>query len=204
MLQDGLTNRISQKSLSQSIKTDSRDSLGMDDSGSLGRLCPLPDGPCSNLVGSTGEEPDQVQTSIPGRGDLAQRAGGSDLLLLLPSFLLAHVLEPLFERDREGDQEITRVVLVDPSLDLGQPLVLLSDVVSLGQVDEVDDGLGREELETVDDLDLACDEQIERISTCSSKVFLFTAITEWRRWGGIRYSCAATRQIRVCTVISFS
>jgi hypothetical protein len=50
-----------------------------------------------------------------------------------------------------------------------------------------------------------CDEQIERISTCSSKVFLFlfTAIMEWRRWGGIRYSCAATRQIRVCTVISF-
>jgi hypothetical protein len=136
----------------------------MDDSGSLGRLCALPDGPCSNLVGSTGEEPDQVQTSIPSRGDLAQRAGG-------PSFLLAHVLEPLFERDREGDQEVTRVVLVDPSLDLGQPLVLLSDVVPLGQVDEVDDGLGREELETVDDLDLACDEHIDESARVLPKRF---------------------------------
>jgi hypothetical protein len=34
------------------------------------------------------------------------------------------------------------------------PLVLLSDVVSLGEVDEVDDGLGSQELELVDDLDL--------------------------------------------------
>jgi hypothetical protein len=34
------------------------------------------------------------------------------------------------------------------------PLVLLSDVVSLGQVDEVDDGLGGQELELVDVLNL--------------------------------------------------
>ena len=126
----------------------------MNDSGSLGRLGSLPDGPRSDLVGSTGKEPDQVEGSVPSGGDLAQRARSSDLFLLLLGFFLAHVLEPLFESDREGDQEIARVVLVDPSLDLGQPLVLLSDVVSLGQVDEVDDGLGGQELETVDDLDL--------------------------------------------------
>lgn len=73
------------------------DLLGVNDSGSLGRLCSLSDSPRSNLVGSTGEEPDQVQRRIPSRGDLAQSAGSSDLLLLLPGLLLAHVLEPLLE-----------------------------------------------------------------------------------------------------------
>jgi hypothetical protein len=129
-------------------------SLGVDDTSGSGRLGSLPNSPRSDLVRSTGEESDQVQRSVSGSGDLAQSAGRADLLLLLLSFLLTHVLESLLESDREGDQEITWVVLIDPSLDLGQPLVLLSDVVSLGQVDEVDDGLGGKKLETVDDLDL--------------------------------------------------
>lgn len=34
------------------------------------------------------------------------------------------------------------------------PLVLLSNVVTLGKVDEVDNGLGGKELELVDDVDL--------------------------------------------------
>ena len=45
-------------------------------------------------------------------------------------------------------------MLVDPGLDLGEPLVLLADVVLLGEVDEVGDGFGGEELEGVDDVDL--------------------------------------------------
>ena len=45
-------------------------------------------------------------------------------------------------------------MLVDPGLDLGQPFVLLADVVPLGEVDEVGDWLGGEELEAVDDVDL--------------------------------------------------
>ena len=126
----------------------------MNDTGSSGRLGSLSNGPRSDLVRSTGEESDQVQRSVSGSRNLAQRAGRANLLLLLLGLLLAHILESLLESDREGDQEITWVVLIDPSLDLGQPLVLLSDVVSLGQVDEVDDGLGGKELKTVDDLDL--------------------------------------------------
>lgn len=129
-------------------------SLSVNDTGGSGGLCSLSDGPRSDLIRSTGEESDQVQRSVSGSRDLAQSTGRADLLLLLLGLLLTHILESLLESDREGDQEITWVVLIDPSLDLGQPLVLLSDVVSLGQVDEVDDGLGGKELETVDDLDL--------------------------------------------------
>lgn len=38
-------------------------------------------------------------------------------------------------------------MLLDPFSNLGKVLVLLSDVVALAQVDEVDDGLGGEEEE---------------------------------------------------------
>ena len=42
----------------------------------------------------------------------------------------------------------------DPLGDFGQVLVLLADVVALGEVDEVDDGFGGEEEEWVDYFDL--------------------------------------------------
>jgi hypothetical protein len=129
-------------------------SLRVNDTSSSRCLGSLSNGPRSNLVRSTSKEPDQVQRRVSGSRNLAQSAGRADLFLLLLGLLLTHILESLLESDREGDQEITWVVLIDPSLDLGQPLVLLSDVVSLGQVDEVDDGLGGKELKTVDDLDL--------------------------------------------------
>jgi hypothetical protein len=45
-------------------------------------------------------------------------------------------------------------VLLDPLGNLREVLVLLPDVVALAQVDEVDDGLGSEEEEGVDGLDL--------------------------------------------------
>jgi hypothetical protein len=45
-------------------------------------------------------------------------------------------------------------VLLDPLGDLGEVLVLAPDEVLFRQVDEEDDGLGRQEEERVDDLDL--------------------------------------------------
>jgi len=45
-------------------------------------------------------------------------------------------------------------MLLDPLGNLGKMLVLLADVVPLRQVDKVDDGLGRQEEERVDDLNL--------------------------------------------------
>ena len=77
------------------------------------------------------------------------------LLFLL--LFLGHVDETFFECNGEGDERVAGVVLVDPGLDLGQPLVLLADVVALGEVDEVRDGLGGEELEAVHNVDLRGD-----------------------------------------------
>jgi hypothetical protein len=45
-------------------------------------------------------------------------------------------------------------VLLDPGVDFGEVLVLLPQVVLLREVDEVDDGLGGEQHERVDDFDL--------------------------------------------------
>ena len=70
----------------------------------------------------------------------------------------------LLERRRERNEQVARVVLVNPLLDLGQPasactkkdapLVLLAGVVALAQVHEVDDRLGCEEHERVDRVNL--------------------------------------------------
>jgi hypothetical protein len=56
---------------------------------------------------------------------------------------------------RDGNDWVTRGVCLDPFGDLGEMLVLLADVVLLAQVDKSNDGLGREEEERVDVLDLA-------------------------------------------------
>lgn len=43
---------------------------------------------------------------------------------------------------------------VNPSLDLGKPLILLADVVPFAKVDEIGDRLSGEEVEGVDELNL--------------------------------------------------
>lgn len=45
-------------------------------------------------------------------------------------------------------------MLLAPLRDLGEVLVLLPDVILLGKIDQIDDGLGAEQEERVDDLDL--------------------------------------------------
>lgn len=130
----------------------------MDDTGSLRRLDALADGPGADLVGTTGEVADQVEDLVARRRDLAEDRGvllaQAELLALGLGLLLRQTDEALLESNRKGDESVSRVVLVDPRLDLGKPLVLPSDEVALGKVDEVGDGLGREEGKTVDDLDL--------------------------------------------------
>ena len=86
--------------------------------------------------------------------DLGQCTLCSDLLFLLLALLIRETREALLECDGEGNEQVARVLLVDPRLDLGQPLVLLAEVVPLGEVDEVGDGLGGEEVEAVDYVDL--------------------------------------------------
>lgn len=53
-------------------------------------------------------------------------------------------------------------MLLDPFDNAGKMLVLLPDVVSLGQVDEIDARLSRQEKEGVDGLDLRKDQYLRR------------------------------------------
>lgn len=105
---------------------------------------------------------DSLERSITSGGDPTETRRRSksrglrktQLLQLLTLLLKGEDDEALLEGDGEGEELVSRVVLVDPSLDLGEPLVLLADVVPLGEVDEVGDGLGGQKLEVVDVLDL--------------------------------------------------
>lgn len=130
----------------------------VDDTSSLRSLDAFADGPSTNLVGASGEVADEVKRSVTRGGDLAKSRrvllAEAKLLTLLSSLLVAHRDKTLLEGNREGNELVSRVVLVDPRLDLGQPLVLFPDVVTLRKVDKVGDGLGGKEVKTVDDLDL--------------------------------------------------
>ena len=121
--------------------------IRVDDTCGLWRLETFPEGPCTNLVGTGGEVSYEVETVVACLGDLAKRT--SDVVSergQFGSFRFgrAKCEQTLFEGDGEGDEQIAWVVLVDPSLDLGEPLVLPAYVVAFGQVDEVDDWLGGE------------------------------------------------------------
>lgn len=118
----------------------------LDDSGSLGRLCALADGPRADLLRATGEVADElhvhrkvrfqlhraqyekthVETLVSGAGDLAEGAGGAEPLelLLLRGGVVEVAGEALLECDGERDELVSGRVLVNPGLDLREPLVL--------------------------------------------------------------------------------
>lgn len=127
----------------------------MDDTGSLWRLGALTDGPLPDLIRTGGEEAAQVQGLTHGHDDLWQgRLGAQPLALLLRLSVARKASQPLLERDGDWDDRVACGVLLDPLGDLGEVLVLLADVISLAEVDEVDNGLSRQEKERVDNLNL--------------------------------------------------
>jgi hypothetical protein len=127
----------------------------MDDSGRLGRLDPIANGPLANLVGADGEEAAEVHDLAHQGNDLGQRRLHAKLLALLLGFRLRlEASEPLLKADGERNDGVSGSILLDPFRDLGKMLVLFPDVVLLGQVHEVDDGLRREKEQGVDDLHL--------------------------------------------------
>ena len=129
----------------------------VDDTSSLGRLGSVTDGPLAHLIRAGCEEGTKVEGLAHGDDDLGQGRLGSNLLALLGDFLVVlEARKTLLEGHGDGKDNITRGVLLDPGGDLGEVLVLLPDVVTLAQVDEVDDGLGSKEEHGVDGLDL-CD-----------------------------------------------
>jgi len=129
--------------------------VGVDDTRCLRRLGALPDGPLPDLVRTGCEEAVQVQGLAHGHDDLWQgRLGAQPLAFLLRLSLAREPGQPLLERDGNGDDGVARGVFLDPLDDLGEVLVLLADVILLTEVDQVDDGLGRQKVEGVDNLDL--------------------------------------------------
>jgi hypothetical protein len=131
--------------------------ITVDDTSSRGCLGSVADGPLTHLIGAGCEERAKAEGLAHGDDDLGQGRAGTDLLALLGD--LSFILEAgktLLEGNRDGKDGFTGAVLLDPRSDLGEVLVLLPDVVTLTQVDEVDDGLGSEEEHGVDGLDL-CD-----------------------------------------------
>ena len=129
--------------------------IRVDDTSSGWSLHAFPDGPLSDFIRTSGEEAVQVQDLTHGGDHLGQTSLSSQLLaLFFGSSLIAHLGEALLKRGRDGKKRIARGVGLDPFHNLGQVLVLLTDVVSLAQVDQVHNGLGREKEERVNDLNL--------------------------------------------------
>ena len=129
--------------------------IGVNDTGGGRGLDTLADGPLANLVLTSGEEAGKVQGSAHGGDNLGQTGLGLELLALLESgSLVTQKGETLLELSRDGKDGRSGGVLLDPLEDLGEVLILLADVISLAQVDQVHNGLGSEEEQGVDDLDL--------------------------------------------------
>ena len=116
-------------------------------------------GPLPHLVGARGEEAAEGEGLAHGEDDLRQARLGAEALALGGDLGLGvEAREAVLEDDGERDDGVAGRVLLDPGVDLGQVLVLLPQVVLLGEVDEVDDRLGGEEHERVDYFDLVLGE----------------------------------------------
>lgn len=122
-----------------------------------GRRClnTFPDSPLTDLIRTSSEETGQIQRLAHGGNHLGQTRLGSNLLaLLLSGGLAASQSQTLLKGCGNGNQRIPRGVGLDPFENLGKVLVLLTDVVLLAQVDQVDHRLSSKKEERVDDLDL--------------------------------------------------
>lgn len=125
-----------------------------DTSGSRG-LDALADRPLADLVGTGSEEAGQIQGLTHGGDNLGQTGLGAQLLALLGGRrIVAHQGQTLLEAGRDGKDGAVGRVGLDPLEQRGQVLVLLADVVLLAQVDQVHNGLGSEQEQGVDNLDL--------------------------------------------------
>lgn len=129
--------------------------VAVDNTGGLRSLGSGTDGPLTNLVRAACEEAAELQSLAHLQNDLGQDGLGTDVLALLGNLGVGlEAGEALLETDREGDDRVASSMLLNPFDDLGKVLVLLADVVSLGQVDEEDDGLSGQEEQRVDNLNL--------------------------------------------------
>jgi hypothetical protein len=127
----------------------------MNDTGGLRSLGTVTDSPLTDLISTGGEETAKVKSLTHGNDGLGQGGLATNLLaLLLDLGISLEARETLLERDGDGKNGLAGRVGLDPLNNLGQVLVLLAKVVLLAEVGEVDDRLGSQKEERVDDLDL--------------------------------------------------
>jgi hypothetical protein len=78
-----------------------------------------------------------------GGDDLGERGFGAEGFAFLGGGLFSiEASEAFFEGDGDGDDGVAGGVFFNPAADGREVLVLLADVVFLGEVDEVDDWFG--------------------------------------------------------------
>jgi hypothetical protein len=127
----------------------------MNDTGGLRSLGTVTDSPLTDLISTGGEETAKVKSLTHGNDGLGQSGLAANLLALLLNLGISlEARETLLERDGDGKNGLAGRVGLDPLNNLGQVLVLLAKVVLLAEVGEVDDRLGSQKEERVDDLDL--------------------------------------------------
>lgn len=127
----------------------------MNDPSSLRRLCPISNRPLPHLIRPRREKAAKIKHLPHGRNDLGQRGFCAELFTFLFRFCLSlETCEALLEGDRERQYRVAWCVLFHPFGDLGKMLILLSDVVFLAKVDEVDNRFSAEEEERINDFDL--------------------------------------------------
>eukprot|EP00050_Salpingoeca_kvevrii_P006140 m.287666 g.287666 ORF g.287666 m.287666 type:complete len:428 (+) comp11824_c0_seq1:272-1555(+) len=122
--------------------------IRVDDTSGLGCSGTLVHSPAADFLFASGEKVDEVELVVALNDDL-----GEHRLDVLATFgqksLLGGIVllggELLFKLDGKG-QHGAAAVLLDPLVDLGEPLVLLAQKILLGDVGEVDDGLGGAEI----------------------------------------------------------
>ena len=138
--------------------------VSVNDTGGLGGLDAVADGPLAHFIGSGSEEASEVERLAHGNHNLGDGGSGAKFLALLGRLLFRlETGEALLERHRYGNDGAARGFLLEPFRNLGQMLVLLADIVSLTKVDQVDTGLGGQKEERVDYFDL--------VSTVSGRPF---------------------------------
>jgi hypothetical protein len=128
--------------------------ITVNDTSSLWRLGAVSDGPLADLVGTAGEERAQVESLAHDSDRLWKSGLDTKGLELLSSLGIAHGGQTLLEADGDGEDWVTTTVLLEPGSNAWKMLVLLADIVSLAKVDKVDDWLGSQKEERVNELDL--------------------------------------------------
>lgn len=107
--------------------------IAVDDTGRLRRLGTSPDGPLTDFISAGGEEADQIERFAHLNNDLGQcRLCPNPLALLLGLLLASQLRQPVFERDRDGDDRVPLSMLLNPVDNGGEMLIFLPDIVSLG------------------------------------------------------------------------